>query len=394
MQTPCFDLHVDRLLPEGIFSVQAKGTQILCSDDNVYLNYFNDSIRWLCGYNNSAVNQFINTGIAKVRADNNEIFNIEARVRSALKTFGGKAYAQTFFTPKNVYHTLADTLLDDKRPFFITFAQNVFIPPSRSQQFLSFAKLIAAEAEPRQKACTPEGLNIRRVENVFRRYKNRVAGFILSPLLIESGGFLSEQTCALLVKLLKKYRIPLIWDESLTSFYRSGTFYLFEQYPAEPDIVVVNANLSQKHNTHFFILKKRLFKKQFKHLQSVLPVHIGADLIILNAVLLALSTTALTVQARRSANRLIKKLTALQGNTHGRFRLHAKGLIVFLDVRQEQLERRLEHFLTHHYLLVASNQREALLMLPQLALTEEAIDIFVHTLDNFFRNGLRLPMHH
>lgn len=82
--------------------------------------------------------------------------------------------------------------------------------------------------------------------NLVNKYKNKLAGIIVEPLIQCAGGMIVHKPKVLekISTLSKKNDIPLIFDEIATGFGRTGSMFAFEQTKTIPDIICLGKALT------------------------------------------------------------------------------------------------------------------------------------------------------
>jgi len=96
------------------------------------------------------------------------------------------------------------------------------------------------DAESYRKHCSDE------LERVIAENKDRIAGFIIEPLVQGAGGILVHPTgyLARVRELTRDYGIPLIADEVAVGFGRTGTLFACEQEQVCPDLLCLAKGLT------------------------------------------------------------------------------------------------------------------------------------------------------
>lgn len=76
--------------------------------------------------------------------------------------------------------------------------------------------------------------------------KDQAACFIFEPLILGSGGMIMYSGSGLnaLVECCRRHEVPVIADEVMTGFGRTGTLFACEQIAAEPDIICLSKGLT------------------------------------------------------------------------------------------------------------------------------------------------------
>lgn len=91
---------------------------------------------------------------------------------------------------------------------------------------------------------TPE--QFKQLERYLRHHHHQLAGMIIEPLVQGAGGMKmqSAENLNRLVKMVRAYDLPVIFDEIFTGFGRTGTLFALDQLEAQPDIVCLGKALT------------------------------------------------------------------------------------------------------------------------------------------------------
>ncbi|EQA63149.1 adenosylmethionine--8-amino-7-oxononanoate transaminase [Leptospira alexanderi] len=84
------------------------------------------------------------------------------------------------------------------------------------------------------------------IEEFFQRNPKSVAGIVIEPLILGSGGmiFYKEEVLQRLEKISKKYGTLLLVDEVFTGFGRTGSLFAYQRAKIRPDLVAMAKGLS------------------------------------------------------------------------------------------------------------------------------------------------------
>ncbi|AVV49609.1 Adenosylmethionine-8-amino-7-oxononanoate transaminase [Leptospira santarosai] len=84
------------------------------------------------------------------------------------------------------------------------------------------------------------------IEEFFERNPKSVAGIVIEPLILGSGGmiFYKEEVLQKLEKISKKYGVLLLVDEVFTGFGRTGSLFAYQKAKIRPDLVAMAKGLS------------------------------------------------------------------------------------------------------------------------------------------------------
>lgn len=84
------------------------------------------------------------------------------------------------------------------------------------------------------------------LKNYLQQNGKNVAAFMAEPLVLGAGGMRMCRSSYLnkIIQLLKKYEIIVIFDEVMTGFGRTGTYFACEQIEEKPDIICLSKGLT------------------------------------------------------------------------------------------------------------------------------------------------------
>ncbi|MBM9501785.1 adenosylmethionine--8-amino-7-oxononanoate transaminase [Leptospira sp. 201903071] len=84
------------------------------------------------------------------------------------------------------------------------------------------------------------------IETFFKKNPKRVAGIVIEPLILGSGGmiFYKEEVLQRLERISKEYGALLLVDEVFTGFGRTGFFFAYQRAKIKPDLIATAKGLS------------------------------------------------------------------------------------------------------------------------------------------------------
>jgi adenosylmethionine-8-amino-7-oxononanoate aminotransferase len=87
---------------------------------------------------------------------------------------------------------------------------------------------------------------LREIESHLEKHGDRIAGLIGEPLVQGAGGmrFHSREFLNLLCDLFQRRSIPVIFDEVMTGFGRTGSFFAFQQTDVTPDLICLSKGIT------------------------------------------------------------------------------------------------------------------------------------------------------
>ncbi len=377
---------MEKQLPDNIQIAFATGDRITGENGHVYYDFFNTNLRWLCGYNNDFISNEILELSQSLKNNHNEFKEIFNQVSSTLLSNAGKEYRITHFSDHTSLEILNEFYMENNK-YPVYLSNNSFYQNTNAKNFID---LYLKEKDSKKINLTKEGLSIKQIKNFFKHHKKDISFFILSPILFETGLIISKETAELFHSLCKKYHIPFVWDESLTCFYRTGTFYLLNQYKFEPDFIVIDSNIYQNKSTHILLIHKRVKKKLKKQLNTEPRKREAANLILLLSIFRFIEENEIQDYLNGISHRLKHKLMALSSNLKNRFTINNKGIITQLEFSTENYAKRLYSYLENEHLLVFYNKNETITLIPQIILSIHSVDLIVQYINNFFRKGISI----
>lgn len=380
------DINIYNNLIENSTIIQAESDRLVTDNGKIYYNYFNTGLRWLCGYNNKEINKLIEKDIRIIGKNPNQIKNLTKQISDSLLFNSKKLFHKVRYPIENTYEAL--NFLNNEDQFFLFLTDKDFYEnfAVNSQDF--FDLLLEIEVK-KQGDYTAEGWSINHIKQLFKNYKKKISALIISPLLLNKSLLISEDTLELLFKLCKKYKILIFWDESLTCFYRTGTFFYLNQLTLKPDLLIINSNIYNNEDMNIILINKKIKNKILDKILDLNNTQIIAKYIVLHSILFNISNKDLIHHIKSISNRLYKKLQALSYNIQNRFYVKEVGLITIIDFKTENYQDKLVEKLKKSNLIVY-NSKESLILIPQLILTRQAVDLFIQSLNDFFKSGIKI----
>ena len=378
---------MEKQLPNNIQIAFANGDIITDDNGQRYYDYYNTSLRWICGYNNVFISEQIVSLSSDIKKDPSKFQQFFSEINSEFTKKAGKKFKYSNFLNKPVPEILQEIFKKDQN--FPVFLSNN--PEYISNNiFTNFLELFCLEKDQKNSKLTPEGWSITQIKRFFKHYKKQISLFILAPVLPEEGIIISQETASLLESCCNRYNIPLIWDESLTCFYRSGTFFMLEQYSIHPDFISIDCNVYQDKKVHIIIINKsvsRKIKKLFKHIPNKKEV---INIILIKSILSFIQEFKIPEYINNISYRLEHKLMALSSNLKNRFELKSIGLITLLKLSNDNYAEKLNKYLKEKHILCYFNKKQTFILIPQIILSAHSVDVFVQDINNFFHKGIKI----
>ena len=91
-----------------------------------------------------------------------------------------------------------------------------------------------------------EGAALSKIAALLDRLGNQMAGLIVEPLIQGAGGmrFHSPRYLSELCRLFQEHSIPVIFDEVMTGFGRTGSFFAYQQTSVIPDMICLSKGIT------------------------------------------------------------------------------------------------------------------------------------------------------
>ena len=101
-------------------------------------------------------------------------------------------------------------------------------------------------AEQGVRSDDPPSMYLADFEKKLKQYHRRAAGVIIEPLVQGAGGMVMwpEAVVQEICHLTKKYGLYLIFDEVMTGFGRTGSYFAFQKLGVVPDILCLSKGLT------------------------------------------------------------------------------------------------------------------------------------------------------
>jgi acetylornithine/N-succinyldiaminopimelate aminotransferase len=203
------------------------------------------------------------------------------------------------------------------------------------------------------------------------------AGFLVEPIQGEGGIRVgSDEFIRGLRSLADEHDLMLVFDEVQTGVARTGTFYAYEQYGIEPDILATAKGIGGG-----FPLGACLATEKAARGMSVgthgstyggNPLAMAAGMAVLDAV----ANEAFLDEVRAKGERIRSRLEQFIGNYPELFEgVRGKGLLLGLKMKVDPRPF-MQHLRDHHRLLTVSAGDQTLRLLPPLVIGDPEIDEF------------------
>ncbi|MBN9505404.1 MAG: aspartate aminotransferase family protein [Altererythrobacter sp.] len=207
------------------------------------------------------------------------------------------------------------------------------------------------------------------------------AGFLVEPIQGEGGIRVGTQAFIEgLRQLADEHDLMLVFDEVQTGVARTGTFYVYEQYGVEPDILATAKGIGGGFPLGACLATERAARGMtFGTHGSTYggnPLAMAAG----NAVLDAVANEAFLADVRAKGERIRTRLAQFIGNYPDLFEeVRGKGLMLGLKLKVEP-RGFMQHLRDKHRLLTVAAGDGTLRLLPPLVIDEPEIDEFFEKL--------------
>jgi adenosylmethionine-8-amino-7-oxononanoate aminotransferase len=179
------------------------------------------------------------SGRAKIFYSDNGSTAVEAALKIAHQHWVNKGTPRPLFaTLRGAYHgdTVGAMSVGKSSGFFDSFGSLLFetldLPvPLVWKDYANQSGEIAALIE---------------IESLLEKHESRIAGLIVEPLVQGAGGmrFHSVDFLNQLCTLFQERSIPVIFDEVMTGFGRTGSFFAFQQSTVTPDLICLSKGIT------------------------------------------------------------------------------------------------------------------------------------------------------
>lgn len=207
------------------------------------------------------------------------------------------------------------------------------------------------------------------------------AGFLVEPIQGEGGiRIATDEFLQGLRKLCDEHDLMLILDEVQSGVGRAGTFYAYEQYGIEPDILATAKGIGGGFPVGACLATEKAARGM------VIGTHgstYGGNpfaMAAINAVLDVIPDEAFLAEVRAKGERLKARLEQFIGNYPELFELvRGRGLFIGLKMKVEPRPF-VAHMRDNHQLLTVSAGENVVRILPPLVIDDSHIDEFMEKL--------------
>jgi len=207
------------------------------------------------------------------------------------------------------------------------------------------------------------------------------AGFLVEPIQGEGGIRVgSQEFIAGLRELADEHDLMLIFDEVQTGVARTGTFYVYEQYGIEPDILATAKGIGGGFPLGACLATEKAARGMIFGTHGSTyggnPLAMAAG----NAVLDAVANEEFLAEVRAKGERIRTRLEQFIGNYPDLFEeVRGKGLMLGIKLKVEP-RGFMQHLRDKHGLLTVAAGDATLRILPPLVIGNAEIDEFFEKL--------------
>lgn len=178
-------------------------------------------------------------GKAKVFYSDNGSTAVEVALKIALQHWANKGRPRRLFaTLEGSYHgdTVGAMSVGRSSGFFDSFSEMMF------ETTVLPVPLVWNDFENEE----GENAALSHIASILERTGDQMAGLIVEPLIQGAGGmrFHSPQFLTSLCRLFQERSIPVIFDEVMTGFGRTGSFFAYQQTPVTPDMICLSKGIT------------------------------------------------------------------------------------------------------------------------------------------------------
>lgn len=183
------------------------------------------------------------SGLTRVFFSDNGSTAVEVALKMAYQywTNRGEPQRRTFLALKHAYHgdTVGAMSTSHDSLFTSSYAPLLF-----HVERISIPRDYLASMDPKRDGTATEPLD--EIEAMLERKGSGIAAVIIEPMLQGAGGMLvwKPEFLRLVRDLCDRFGLPLIADEVMTGFGRTGPMFACEHGPIEPDLICLSKGLT------------------------------------------------------------------------------------------------------------------------------------------------------
>jgi 4-aminobutyrate aminotransferase len=231
----------------------------------------------------------------------------------------------------------------------------------------------------RIKFCTADNDDeIDALENLLRQYK---VAFVISEVIQGEGGLNvgSKKFVSNLRKMMKQYGVPLVIDEVQSGMGRTGSWWAYENYGIQPDVMTVAKGLQ----VGAVVYDRNYDPKEPGVLSSTWGAGSRIDMAVGVKIIETIETELLLENAKKMGEKLLNGISEVigQGDVVG---VRGIGLMIGVELGQNSHRNEIVNALFRKGLLVLPSGNRAIRIMPPLIITEEEVNNGLTVLNDIF----------
>jgi 4-aminobutyrate aminotransferase len=231
----------------------------------------------------------------------------------------------------------------------------------------------------RIKFCTADNDDeIDALENLLRQYK---VAFVISEVIQGEGGLNvgSKKFVSNLRKMTKQYGVPLVLDEVQSGMGRTGSWWAYENYGIQPDVMTVAKGLQ----VGAVVYDRNYDPKEPGVLSSTWGAGSRIDMAVGVKIIETIETELLLENAKKMGEKLLNGISEVigQGDVVG---VRGIGLMIGVELGQNSHRNEIVNALFRKGLLVLPSGNRAIRIMPPLIITEEEVNNGLTVLNDIF----------
>ncbi len=231
----------------------------------------------------------------------------------------------------------------------------------------------------RIKFCTADSDDeIDALENLLKRYK---VAFVISEVIQGEGGLNvgSKKFVSNLRKMTKQYGVPLVIDEIQSGMGRTGSWWAYENYGIQPDVMTVAKGLQ----VGAVVYDRNYDLKEPGVLSSTWGAGSRIDMAVGVKIIETIETELLLENAKKMGEKLLNGISEVigQGDVVD---VRGIGLMIGVELGQNSHRNEIVNVLFRKGLLVLPSGNRAIRIMPPLIITEEEVTNGLSVLNDVF----------
>lgn len=399
-------------IKENIIMVKGEGCYVTDIEGKVYLDATSSALNASCGYNNKEIIEEIISQITKLMNFDFSRFSTIPAIELAKKIADllPKKLSRTFFCNSGSEAVEAaikmarmySGLTQNEKKANVISLQGGYHGTTMAAISASHSNFIQEGNSPmpagfhaiEKPICNkclefidhniceiPNGLQLE--EKILELGANTVAAFIMEPIM-GIGGFIipSKQFVKKIEEICNKYNILLIFDETMTSFGRTGRMFAFQHFDVIPDILICGKGISGGYFPMSTItVSEKVYKvfskdkclKGFRHGHTNSGHSTGATAAL--ATIKTIEKNNLVQNSEQVGKFLLEELQLLQTKYNFINNLRGLGLVVAINFRDENICEKIVKMCFDEGLIVRQAGRALGIIPPLLISKEQGVEI-------------------